>query len=117
MRDAEASGNPHQPAFAYLGQLVVAAGDRDVEQARRAYARARRWSDTAGNRRVYLAAPLSLAMAAPEDQPLEALYWSVTFSLRTTRHFRSISISLSATSSCRSCGSAMTERPLSSSAP
>jgi predicted ATPase/class 3 adenylate cyclase len=73
VREAEASGNPHQLAYAYLGQLVIAAGHRDVERARRAYARARRWSDVAGNRVVEMNAPVYLAMAAPDDQPLEAL--------------------------------------------
>jgi predicted ATPase/class 3 adenylate cyclase len=73
VREAETSGNPHQLAFAYYGQLIIAAAHRDVEQARRAFARARRWSEAAGNRWVSTGAPLFLAMAAPEDQPLEAL--------------------------------------------
>src|SRR5262249_21344858 len=73
VREAEASGNPHQLAFAYLGQLVIAAGHRDVEQARGAFSLARRWSDVADNRVVQMNAPVFLAMAAPEDRPLEAL--------------------------------------------
>jgi hypothetical protein len=73
VREAEVSGNPHQLAYAYMGQLIIAAGHRDVEQAKRAFARARRWSDAAGNRVVEINAPVFLAMAAPEDQPLEAL--------------------------------------------
>jgi predicted ATPase len=73
VREAEASGNPHQLAFAYVAQLIIAAGHRDVEQARRAFARARRWSDAADNHWMSASAPLFLAMAAPEDQPLEAL--------------------------------------------
>jgi predicted ATPase len=71
--DAEATGNPHQLAFAYAGLLAIAAGQHDLERARFAYTRARQWSDRASNRLVSSMALFLLAMASPEDQPLAVL--------------------------------------------
>ena len=73
VRDAEASGNPHQLAHAYSGLVAIAAGQRDGDRARQAFIQAQHWSNVAGNNFVPTIAPLFLAMASSEDEPLEAL--------------------------------------------
>jgi predicted ATPase len=72
VRDAEATGNPHQLAFAYAGLLAVAVIRRDRERAGDAFERARHWADMANNRYIMFAAPSFLAMLH-EDEPREAL--------------------------------------------
>jgi hypothetical protein len=72
VRDAEATGNPHQLAFAYAGLLAVAVSRGDRAHAVDAFERARHWADMANNRFVLFAAPSFLAMMR-EDEPREAL--------------------------------------------
>ena len=72
VRDAEATGNPHQLAFAYAGLLVVAVSRGDREQAVEAFEKARHWADMTNNRYILFAAPSFLAMLR-EDEPREAL--------------------------------------------
>jgi hypothetical protein len=72
VRDAEVTRNPHQLAFAYLGQVAVAAVNHDKPAATEAYSLALRWAEVANNRRVIDNAPLWLATAMT-DAPLEAL--------------------------------------------
>jgi hypothetical protein len=58
VRDAEASGNPHQLAHAYSGLVAIAAGQRDGDRARQAFIQAQHWSNVAGNSFVPTIAPL-----------------------------------------------------------
>ena len=72
VRDAEATGNPHQLAFAYAGLLAVAVSRGDREQALDAFAKANYWANLANNRYLEYVGPLFLAMLR-EDEPREAL--------------------------------------------
>ena len=62
-----------QLAWAHTTALVLAAGRRDRAQAQDAYVQVRRWAELARNRAVLHLAPAFLAMATPDDEPLETL--------------------------------------------
>jgi predicted ATPase len=73
VRDAEATGNPQQLAYAYGGLLAVAVSRGDREQASDAFGKARYWANLATNRHLEYQAPLFMAMVSREDEPRETL--------------------------------------------
>jgi predicted ATPase/class 3 adenylate cyclase len=73
LADAQASGCPHQLAFAHLGLLASFATAGRREDALEAYRITCRWAEVAGNKRVLDNAPLWLALAYDEAEPVEVL--------------------------------------------
>ena len=73
IRDAEATGNAHYLAWAYLAQLAVASVASDTPLVSESFSRAMHWAEIATNRSVLANAPLWIAHAARDGDPKQVL--------------------------------------------